>query len=107
MGLFTALCLAEQGIGVEIVDGQWRTASRSYALALHPGSLALLDTFGLADAVVRTGHRIDKMAFYDGSERRAEVRFSGLEEGHPYVVVLPQQALETLLEDRLAKRTSR
>lgn len=104
VGLFTALSLADQGVGVEIVDGQWRTASRSYALALHPGSLELLDEVGLADDVMKAGHRIDKLAFYDGDERRGEVRFSELECRHPFVVVLPQQALESLLEERLGRQ---
>ena len=44
VGLYTALLLAEQGLDVEIVDGQWSTAARSYALALHPRSLELLTT---------------------------------------------------------------
>jgi 2-polyprenyl-6-methoxyphenol hydroxylase-like FAD-dependent oxidoreductase len=102
VGLFTALSLAQQGIEVEIVDGQWRTASRSYALALHPRSLELLDEIGLFSDVVRIGHRVDQLAFYDGSERRGEVRFAELESDHAFVVVLPQHALESLLEDRLA-----
>ena len=44
VGLFTALLLAERGLKVQIIDEQWRSATRSYGLALHPSSLRL---FGL------------------------------------------------------------
>ena len=47
VGLFAALALADRGLGVEIIDGQFQTAANSYALALHPGSLALLGQVGL------------------------------------------------------------
>lgn len=104
VGLFTALSLADRGVGVEIIDGQWRTTSRSYALALHPSSLALLAELGLADDVVAYGHKIDKLAFYDGAERRGEVRYSELGTEHPFALVLPQQGLEDLLEKQLARK---
>ena len=46
VGLFTALSLAERGIDVQIIDKEWRGSSRSYALALHPEALRLLDAVG-------------------------------------------------------------
>lgn len=103
VGLVTALTLAEAGLAVEIVDGQWRTAARSYALALHPRSLAVFDEIGLADEIVAFGHRLDKLALYDARARRAEVGFGELETPYPFVVVVPQQALEDVLEKRLAE----
>jgi 6-methylpretetramide 4-monooxygenase / 4-hydroxy-6-methylpretetramide 12a-monooxygenase len=48
VGLLAALALAEQGVQVQIVDQERRPAARSYALALHPQSLRLLDEIGLA-----------------------------------------------------------
>jgi 2-polyprenyl-6-methoxyphenol hydroxylase-like FAD-dependent oxidoreductase len=101
VGLYAALELAERGIGVEIIDGQWRTAAHSYALALHPGSLELLDGLGLAAELLEHGHRVDTVAFYDGGERRSEIKLSELPGKYPFVLVLPQQALEDALEQRL------
>lgn len=103
VGMITALTAAQEGLRVEIVDAQWRTAARSYALALHPGSLAILAELGLADELVAFGHHVEKLAFYEGAERRAEVSYAGLAGPHPLVVVLPQQALEEALEKRLAE----
>src|SRR3954454_24848962 len=73
VGLMAALTLAEQGIQVQIVDQEKRPAARSYALALHPQSLRLLDEVGLADELLERAHRIERLAFYEGMERRGEV----------------------------------
>ena len=103
MGMFLALRLAEAGIRVEMVDEAWNRGARSYALALHPGSLALLDGVGLAGEVLKAGHRIDAVAIYDRRRRRAELSFAGLAGEFPFALVLPQSAFERTLERRLAR----
>ena len=103
VGMFLALRLAEAGVRVEVVDEAWNRGARSYALALHPGSLALLDGVGLAAEVLKAGHRIDAVGIYDRHRRRAELRFDALAGEFPFALVLPQSVLERSLERRLAK----
>ncbi len=104
VGLLTAVLLAEAGIGVRIIDREERTAARSYACALHPRTLRLLARLGLASAVLERGRRLSTVAFYDGAERRAEVQISALGGEFPFVLILPQNALEQLLEQRLRQK---
>ncbi|HEY2289994.1 MAG TPA: FAD-dependent monooxygenase [Thermoanaerobaculia bacterium] len=104
VGLMAALALAEQGIQVQIVDQERRPAARSYALALHPQSLRLLDEVGLAEELLARAHRIERLAFYEGMERRAELDFTALPAEFPFVAVLPQQILEGTLESALKRR---
>lgn len=101
VGLFSALTLARSGIKVAIVDEQFRTAARSYACALHPRALSLLDEVGLAGTLGTRGQRLDRIAFYEGADLRVEVALDGLPGKFPYLMVLPQQALEDALESRL------
>lgn len=101
VGLFAALLLAQRGAGVQIVDEEFRTAAHSYALAVHPYSLRLLEEVGLADELQRQGRRVETVAFYDRTDRRGEMTFSELGGSFPYVLVAPQSSLETLLEQRL------
>jgi len=103
VGLFGALLLARHGVRVRIVDAQTRPATRSYALALHPRSLQLLDEVDLAAEVLRRGRRIDRVAIYDGEGLRAELDLGVLAVDFPFLVVLPQRDLEELLERRLGK----
>lgn len=105
VGLFTALRLARQGIETRILDAQWRTASRSYALALHPSSLELLARVGLSEKLLAQGHRVKRVAFYEGPDRMGELRFDELGTAYPFVLVLPQRLLEEELEEALARES--
>jgi 2-polyprenyl-6-methoxyphenol hydroxylase-like FAD-dependent oxidoreductase len=101
VGLWTALVLAEKGLEVALIDRQTKTTARSYACALHPATLRLLDRLGLAHSVIERGRRIERIAFYDGAQRQAEIHMSKLGGEFPFLLVLPQSALEGLLEQRL------
>jgi len=103
VGLFTAIQLAEAGVQVEIIDHEARTTARSYACALHPRALKLLDQMGLAAGVLEHGRRIETVGFYDGESRRAELKLSALGGDFPFLLILPQNAFEDVLERRLRK----
>ena len=101
VGMLTALLLTHNGIKTRIIDQESRTAGHSYSCALHPRSLELLHQVGLAADAIEAGRRIDSVGFYEGGERRAEVRLSELPVEFPFALVLEQSALENLLEQKL------
>ena len=103
VGMLTALCLSERGVRVAIVDKYRRSALHSYALALHPASLRLLDELGLAEAIVERGERTREIAVYTGGEPVATLDLGRLAGRFPFVLVLPQTLLEGALEKRLAE----
>jgi 2-polyprenyl-6-methoxyphenol hydroxylase-like FAD-dependent oxidoreductase len=103
VGLLTAIGLAEAGIQVKIIDREGRTAARSYACALHPRTLRLLSQVGLAAPVLERGRRAQTVAFYDGAARQAELKLSELPGDFPFLVILPQNEFEGVLEQRLRK----
>src|SRR4026209_2927573 len=84
VGMFSALLLAENGFRVRVIDKESNTAARSYACALHPGTVKLLWQAGLPPNVLKEGHRINSIGFYEGGERRAEIRLSDLPLEFPY-----------------------
>jgi 2-polyprenyl-6-methoxyphenol hydroxylase-like FAD-dependent oxidoreductase len=103
VGLFTAVLLAESGIRVKVIDQESRTTTHSHACALHPRTLRLLDLAGVAADLVKRGQRIDTMAFYQGKQRRAELRLADPALEFPFMLVVPQSALEEALEERLSR----
>ncbi|HYU34059.1 MAG TPA: FAD-dependent oxidoreductase [Thermoanaerobaculia bacterium] len=107
VGLFAALLLARRGVRVEIVDQGKRPAARSYALLLHPASLRLLDMAGLATEALDRGHRVDRVAFYEGPQRCAAVDLTALSLPFPYAAVVPQQVFEGLLESHFERQGGR
>ena len=104
VGLVTALFLAEYGVGVEIIDMYQRTTQHSYALALHPRTLRILEEAGLADALIDAGQKLTKVAYYEGQERRAEIDYSRLTSTHPYLLVVRQSLLERTAEAALRRK---
>jgi 2-polyprenyl-6-methoxyphenol hydroxylase-like FAD-dependent oxidoreductase len=102
--LLAAVLLAEAGIKVRIIDREERTTTRSYACALHPRVLRLLDRLGVAKELLEHGQRVEKMAFYDGPDRRAEVALAQPGSPWQFLLILPQYALEEALERRLKQK---
>ena len=78
VGLFAALALARRRVKVQILDREHRSCTRSYALALHPSSMQLLDRYGLLGEVLETAHRVDRVALFQGGVRAADLRLSEL-----------------------------
>jgi 2-polyprenyl-6-methoxyphenol hydroxylase-like FAD-dependent oxidoreductase len=103
VGLLTAIVAAEAGLSVKIIDQEARTTARSYACALHPRTLKLLDGLGLAAPIIEQGRRIETVGFYDHESRRAEVKLSDAGGAFPFLLILPQSAVEHVLEQRLQK----
>ncbi len=101
VGLFTALCLAERGVTVQVVEKYHRTALHSYALALHPATLCMLDSLGLAEELIDIGQRLDRIALHPDLDQTVELDLSLLEGRFPFALVLPQVLLEGALESRL------
>lgn len=103
VGLWTALLLSEAGIETVIVDRETRTAAHSYACALHPRTLKSLERFGLTAPLLDLGRKIPIVAFYDHATRQAELDLGKLGGEFPFLLVVPQNALEDLLEQRLRR----
>jgi 2-polyprenyl-6-methoxyphenol hydroxylase-like FAD-dependent oxidoreductase len=103
VGLVAALFLQQDGVRVEIVDMHQRTTQHSYALAIHPRTLRILEEAGLADALINAGRKLTKVAYYEGRERRAEIDYSRLVSTHPYLLVIRQSLLEGAVQEALRR----
>jgi 2-polyprenyl-6-methoxyphenol hydroxylase-like FAD-dependent oxidoreductase len=104
VGLVAALFLQQYGVRVEIVDTHQRTHQHSYALAIHPRALGMLDEAGLSEELIAAGRKLTKVAYYEGRERRAEIDYSALASKHPYLLVVRQSVLERAAEEALRRR---
>lgn len=104
VGLTAALALARSGHHeIEIIDEAAARVGLSYALALHPATLAGLGRLGVVDALLARGNRIERIAFYDGASRELELSLADLDAPYPFVLVLPQSELEEVLLGALAR----
>ena len=76
VGLFAALSLAKRGVRVQVVDtGVW-PCQHSYALALHPQTLALLEKLGFSTGLWQ--QRIRYGAWHSMTPKEDELKYTWL-----------------------------
>ena len=101
VGLVAAVFLQQHGVRVAVVDMHQRTTQHSYALAIHPRTLRVLDEAGLSTPLIAAGRTLRTVAYYQGRDRHAEIDYSALASRHPYLLVLRQSLLERAAEEAL------
>lgn len=96
-GLLLAGDLAAAGLHVILLERRARTAANlTRAFAVHARTLELLDARGLADELVSTGRRIDRVRPFGG----IALSLQRLRSRYPFVLITPQYETEKLLERR-------
>ncbi|MFI5830537.1 FAD-dependent monooxygenase [Streptomyces sp. NPDC051578] len=96
-GLLLAGDLAAAGLSVTLIERRPRTAANlTRAFAVHARTLELLDARGIADQLVSTGRRIDRLRPFGGMA----LSLQQLRSRYPFVLITPQYETEKLLERR-------
>jgi 2-polyprenyl-6-methoxyphenol hydroxylase-like FAD-dependent oxidoreductase len=101
VGLVAAHALADREVDFMQFDAAAGSHAHSYALALLPETLELLERLGVVDLVLERALKLSKVALYHGDRRKSEFDYSQLDGPFPYLAVLPQCALEAILLDTL------
>ena len=104
VGLTAAHALANQDMDYVLLDREQRTNTHSYALALHPETLELLDNLGLADQVLEKSLHLPKIRIYEDDHEKAVLDYSMLPLKYPFLTVISQGELEHILVDNLSKK---
>jgi 2-polyprenyl-6-methoxyphenol hydroxylase-like FAD-dependent oxidoreductase len=95
-GLLVAGDLAAAGVETTVLDKRQNESNLSRAFAVHARTLELLDARGLADELVETGQRLDRLQLLG----KINLMLSRLPSRFPYVLISPQYHTERLLERR-------
>lgn len=104
-GLTAAHILADRGMDFVLLDREKSRNHHSYALALHPETLELLDDLGIVQPVLERALPLRRAAIFDAhNQQRAVIDYSGLPLKHPHLAVIPQGELEAILIDTLAQK---
>jgi 2-polyprenyl-6-methoxyphenol hydroxylase-like FAD-dependent oxidoreductase len=103
-GLVLALWLSKLGVRVRIVDKAAEPGTTSRALAVQTRTLEFYRQFGLSDAVVAAGVKIEAANLWVGGANVARLELSRMGEGaspFPFALIYAQDAHERLLIERL------
>jgi 2-polyprenyl-6-methoxyphenol hydroxylase-like FAD-dependent oxidoreductase len=102
-GLVMAHELARDGIQCRLIDKAPHRAMESRAIAIHARTVETFELMGLADAFLSAGHRITGVNVYGESGRIAHAAFGMLDTRYPFVLGVPQDETERILEERVAR----
>src|SRR6516225_5673260 len=103
-GLVMAHELARDGIHCRVVDKSPHRAMESRAIAIHSRTMETFELMGLADDFLGAGHRIAGVSLYGENERIAHPNFGMLDTRYPFVLGVPQDETERILEERVAQQ---
>jgi 2-polyprenyl-6-methoxyphenol hydroxylase-like FAD-dependent oxidoreductase len=101
VGLTAAHALANHRIDYVLLDREQRTNTHSYALALHPETLELLESLGLGERVLERSRHLSRVGIYEGDHAKATLDYSKLSLKYPFLAVISQGELEHILVDSL------
>jgi 2-polyprenyl-6-methoxyphenol hydroxylase-like FAD-dependent oxidoreductase len=102
-GLVMAHELARDGIQCRLIDKAPHRAMESRAIAIHSRTIETFELMGMADAFLSAGQHIAGVNIYGESGRIAHAAFGMLETRYPFVLGVPQDETERILEERLAR----
>ncbi|WP_269523888.1 FAD-dependent monooxygenase [Coraliomargarita parva] len=105
VGLTAAHVLADRGIDFTLLDRERHTNTHSYALALHPETLELMDQLGIIEPILDEALKLKRAAIFDDHNRQQGViDYGELPLKYPYLAVIGQNELEAILVDTLADK---
>ncbi|MBE2213762.1 MAG: FAD-dependent monooxygenase [Opitutaceae bacterium] len=104
VGLTAALCLQAHGIHSMVIEAKPRGVTHSYALALHPASLDLLESVGVLDDVLDGTLAVSRVVVQADGRRLASLPVAAQGARHPFLAVTGQDRLESALVRALEAR---
>lgn len=96
-GLLTAVLLSARGVESVVLERSTAIGPGSRAIGITPPSLEILDSVGLADAMVSRGVLVRRAVVHNGSRPIGELRFDGVHPRFPGILSCPQATSRTIL----------
>jgi 2-polyprenyl-6-methoxyphenol hydroxylase-like FAD-dependent oxidoreductase len=101
VGMLAALLAAQEGRGVLLLEQSAQRHIQSRALGITPPSLEILSRLGLDGVFIEHGVAVRVSEAYGLGMRLGRIDFSGLQSDFPFVLSIPQDRTEKLLEEAL------
>ena len=100
-GLALAAALVRRGVECLAVDRLAEGANTSRAAVIHSNTLEVLEPLGVSARLTAQGHKVPRFSVRARDRTLLTVRFDGLPTRYPGTIMLPQDATEAILLDRL------
>jgi len=106
VGMLAALLSAQQGSSVLLLERSAVRQTRSRAIGITPPSLEIFRRVGLPGAFIERGVPVRVSEVYGRRRRLGTLDFTGLESDFRFVLSIPQNRTESLLEEAILAHPS-
>lgn len=106
VGMLAALLSAQQGLSVLLLEQSAERPIQSRAIGITPPSLEILNSLGLAEIFIEHGVPVRVSEAYGRSMQLGRVEFAGLHSDFPFVLSIPQDRTESLLEETVLEHSA-
>jgi len=106
VGLFLGLCLEHLGISCTILEKRKKVREGSRSLGIHPVSLELFAQLGIAGQLIKPGIPIERGHAFANTQKIGTLSFEDCPKPFNYILALPQNQTERILEQELRKTNS-
>ncbi len=100
-GLVLGIELARRGVPFHLIDRLEEPLGWDRAIFIKSRSLEVLAGLGLADAFLQRGRPVHGIDLYSEAAKVADFRFAGLDTPFPYILSIPENETEGILNARL------
>ena len=100
-GMTAAIELRRAGLDVRIVDKSEHLAQHSQALAVQARTLEQFQRYGITEKAVARGRKLKEAAFWSDGKKILSVKFDRIKSRYPYVLMLPQNETEAILNEQM------
>jgi len=106
VGMLAALLSAQQGLSVLLLEQSAARQVQSRAIGITPPSLEIFRRIGLPEAFIEHGVAVRVSEIYGRRMRLGRIDFAGLKSDFRFVLSIPQQRTELLLEEAILAHPS-
>lgn len=106
VGMLAALLSAQEGSSVLLLEQTAQRPVQSRAIGITPPSHEILGRLGLADLFIEHGVAVRASDAYGRDMRLGGIDFTGLESDYPFVLSIPKDRTEMLLEETVIAHSS-
>lgn len=101
VGLTTACFLQLHQIPYLIIEKAVKPHNFSKAFAVHSRTLEVFNRIGMAERMIAAGKKITDANFFSGDKQFMNTPFADMDAYYPFLLALPQNRVERMLEERL------
>lgn len=103
-GLSLALFLHNLGLPFRIIEKNERVNNLSKALYIQPRTMEIFEMFDMTKRFLDVGRKVQGIQFWTDGKCAAHMNYKGILTSYPYLLIVPQNAIEEILEAELKKR---